>query len=120
MKGAVLLACAAMLAGPLVSGCASLVAGAVGGAAAGGAASASEGESHSAGFYVGAILANVVYVLGKIVFAALGAVTSGLTYLVTVGNSETTRSVWDATVEGTYVITPRHIEGKEPVRFIGP
>jgi hypothetical protein len=102
------------------SGCAVLVAGAVGGAAAGGAASASEGESHSAGSYAGAILADVLYVPGKIVFAGLGAVTSGLTYLVTLGNSEATRSVWDATVEGTYVITPRHIEGKEPVRFIGP
>jgi hypothetical protein len=83
-------------------------------------ASASEGESHSAGSNAGAILADVLYVPGKIVFAGLGAVTSGLTYLVTLGNSEATRSVWDATVEGTYVITPRHIEGKEPVRFIGP
>jgi hypothetical protein len=115
-----LVVCGAIVSGMLSSGCALLVAGAVGGAAAGGAASATETEEHSASSYVGAILADVLYVPGKIVFAGLGAVTSGMTYLVTLGNSETTRSVWDATVEGTYVITPRHIEGKEPIRFIGP
>ena len=122
MKGLGLVVCGAIAAGILLSGCALLVVGAVGGAAAGGAASASEKdqETHSAGAYAGAILGDVLYVPGKIVFAGLGAVTSGLTYLVTLGNSQTTGAVWEATVEGTYVLTPRHIEGKEPIRFIGP
>jgi hypothetical protein len=113
MRGVGLVVCGAIV-------CMLLVAGAAGGAAAGGAASASEGGEHSASSYIGAVLADVVYVPTKIVFAGLGAVTSALTYIVTVGDSDTVRSVWNATVEGTYVLTPSHIEGKEPIRFIGP
>ncbi len=112
--------CGTIVAGMLSSGCFLLVAGAVGGAAAGGAAAAGQEEEHGVGSYVGAVAADVIYVPTKIAFACVGAVTSGLAYLVTVGNRETTKSVWDATVEGTYVLTPSHIEGKEPIRFIGP
>jgi hypothetical protein len=107
----------------LVSGCALLIAGAVGGGAAGATASAQQGqgeEEHGAGAYVGAVAADILYVPAKVVFAGVGALTSGLTYLVTVGNTSASSAVWNAAVEGTYVITPRHIEGKDPVHFIGP
>jgi len=106
----------------LSSGCALLIAGAAGGAT-GAAASAHEAqgeEEHSAGAYIGAVAADIVYVPAKVLFAGLGIVTSGLTYLVTVGNADASSAVWDAAVMGTYVITPRHIEGREPVHFIGP
>lgn len=106
-----------------LAGCPLLVAGAVGGGAAGAAASAHQGqgeEEHSAGAYAGAIAADVLYVPAKVLFAAAGALTSGVTYLVTVGNKEASSAIWSSAVEGTYVITPRHIEGTEPVRFIGP
>ena len=113
--------CGIIVLGFLVSGCFLLVAGAVGGGT-GAAASAGESqeETHSVGAYAGAILGDVFYVPGKIVFAGLGAVTSGLAYIVTLGDSATSTSIWKSTVEGTYVLTPRHIEGKEPVRFVGP
>ena len=122
MKRMGLAGCGMIALGALLSGCVLLVAGAVGGAGAGAAASAGEPEpeSHSVGAYAGAVLGDVLYVPGKIVFACLGAVTSGLAYVVTVGNSEASAGVWNATVEGTYVLTPRHIEGKEPIRLIGP
>lgn len=116
--GSVLVVLAMML-----SGCPLLIAGAVGGGAAGAAASAQQGqgeEEHGAGAYMGAVAADVVYVPVKVVFAGVGALTSGLTYLVTVGNSSASTAVWNAAVEGTYVITPRHIEGEDRVRFIGP
>jgi hypothetical protein len=112
-----LAACRTIVAGMLSSGCFLLV---VGDAAAGGAASAGQEEEHGVGSYVGAVAADVIYVPTKIAFACVGAVTSGMMYLVTLGDRDTTRSVWDATVEGTYVLTPSHIEGKEPIRFIGP
>jgi hypothetical protein len=105
------------------AGCALLVAGAVGGGAAGAAASANQSEGdqeHSVGSYVGAVAADILYVPAKVVFAGLGAVTAGVTYLVTVGNQDASSAVWNSAVNGTYVITPRHIEGKEPVHFIGP
>ncbi|MFI5397345.1 MAG: hypothetical protein ACHQ9S_17545 [Candidatus Binatia bacterium] len=104
------------------SGCFLLAAGAVGGAAAGTAVSAKEGqqENHSAFTYVGTVLADVVYVPAKVVFAGLGAMTSGAAYLLTVGDSSVSGNIWDASVNGNYVLTPNMLEGKKPVHFVGP
>jgi len=103
------------------SGCALLVVGAVGGGAAGAAASAKdhEKESHSASVYAGTVLANVVYVPAKVVFAGLGAATSGVAYVVTLGRTPASNSIWNASVNGDYVLTPRMIDGDQPVRFVG-
>ena len=78
------------------------------------------GEHHSPMTYVGSVLASAVYFPAKVVFAAGGAVASGLTYVVTGGNENSTEKVWDASVEGDYVVTPRMIEGREDVDFVGP
>ena len=70
--------------------------------------------------YVGSVLASAVYFPAKVILAAGGAVASGVTYVATLGNPAPTRKVWDASVEGDYVVTPRMIEGREDVDFIGP
>lgn len=103
-------------------GCALLVAGGAAGAAAGGASSAeaSKRESHSAATYAGTILANVFYFPAKVLFAAGGGVVSGLTYVLTLGSDEPAGGVWRSAVEGNYVLSPRMMEGREPVRFVGP
>jgi hypothetical protein len=106
----------------LTPGCALLIGGAAAGGAAGVTASVKERHEearHGALTYVGTVLANVVYFPAKVVFAGAGAVTSGVTYLATLGNERTTASVWDATVKGDYVVTPRMIDGTQPVRFVG-
>ncbi len=102
-------------------GCPLLIAGAVGGAAAGTVASAkeSEEEQHSTATYIGTVVADVFYVPGKVLFAVGGALVSGVAYFVTLGDTHTARSIWNASVDGDYVITPRMMEGKEPVRFVG-
>jgi hypothetical protein len=102
-------------------GCALLAGGAAAGGAAGAVSSAkaSERGNHSAGTYAGTVLANVVYFPAKVIFAGGGAVTSGVAYLVTLGNRNAARSIWDASVEGDYVVTPSMIEGRVPVRFVG-
>lgn len=104
-----------------VSGCAVLIGAAAAGAAAGGVASAkdSQTENHNAGTYAGTVLANVVYFPAKVLFAGGGAVVSGVTYVATLGSPEPTGSVWDASVKGNYVLTPRMLEGKDPVHFVG-
>ena len=103
------------------AGCALLVGGAVAGGAAGGAASVEQSdEHHSPMTYVGSVLASAVYFPAKVVLAAGGAVASGLTYVATLGSPEPTRAIWDASVEGDYVVTPRMIEGRDHVDFIGP
>jgi hypothetical protein len=65
-------------------------------------------------------LADVVYVPAKIVFAGLGALTSGAAYLLTLGDSSVSDDIWNASVNGNYVVTPSMIEGKKAVHFVGP
>jgi hypothetical protein len=106
----------------LSSGCAPLL---IGGAAAGGAAGdvtsakASEEADHSAGIYAGTVLANVVYFPAKALFAGGGALTSGVAHLATLGDRDAARSIWDASVEGDYEVTPNMIEGRDLVHFAG-
>jgi hypothetical protein len=97
------------------------IAGAASGGAAGTIASVkdSRSESHSPMAYAGTVLANVGYFPAKVVFAGAGAVTSGMSYLVTLGKPQPTEEIWNASVKGNYVVTPTMIEGKAPVRFVG-
>jgi hypothetical protein len=106
---------------PQISGCALLLVGAAGGATAGTAASVNEDREtkHSALTYVGTVLANVVYVPAKVVFAAGGALTSGVSYIATLGRPEPTQTIWSTTTGGDYVMTPSMIEGREPIHFAG-
>ena len=102
-------------------GCALLAAAAVGGAAAGTSASvsASQRGHHAPMVYASSVATNVVYVPSKIVFAGVGAITSGVTYVATLGQHEPSSAIWDASVKGNYVVTPTMIEGKTPVHFVG-
>jgi len=112
--GLALLAAAALQS----SACAVLVGGAAGGAAGGGAASLNDG-GHPPMSYVGSVLASAVYFPAKVAFAVGGAVTSGIAYVATLGRPEPSREIWNASVEGDYVVTPSMIEGREDVDFVG-
>jgi hypothetical protein len=83
-------------------------------------AHADEWHGHSTMSYVGAAVANPIYFPAKVAFAVVGAVTSGITYVVTLGEPQPTREIWTAAVEGDYVVTPRMIDGREKVDFVGP
>lgn len=104
-----------------LSSCVPLVVGGVAGAAGGAVSSAkaSEHERHSAGTYAVTVLANVPYFPAKVIFAGGGAVVSGIAYIITFGNGAITNSIWNASVLGDYLVTPRMIEGHERVRFVG-
>ncbi len=94
-----------------------LVAGTPGHAASGGD---SEADGHAAIAWVGAVATNVFYLPVKVIYAGLGGLTGGIGWLLTGGDTDAARSIWDPTVRGTYIITPSMLEGKEDVRFIGP
>jgi len=86
------------------------------------AAAAGSGRSaggHSVPTYFGTVLANIFYIPAKVVFGAVGAVTSGLAYVVTLGDTDVSNSIWNTSVNGDYVVTPRMIEGRESVDFTG-
>ena len=76
-------------------------------------------QSNEAALGIGSALLTIVYFPAKLVYATLGGIVGGLTYAVTGGDLETAQSVWEPSFYGTYVITPDHLKGNEPVRFYG-
>ena len=83
-------------------------------------AHADEWHGHTTMGYVGSALANPIYFPAKVLFAATGAIASGITYVATLGRPQPSTEIWDAAVEGDYVVTPSMIEGNERVDFVGP
>ena len=82
-----------------------------------------EGEdsspSNEAALGAGSFFLTLVYSPLKLAYSILGGVVGGFTYALTGGDLETAQSVWEPSVYGTYVITPEHLKGNEPVRFFG-
>jgi hypothetical protein len=84
------------------------------------APSSSEGGSgSSAGMQAAAGLLTIPYFVCKSVFAIGGGVVGGLTYVFTGGNETAAKSVWTTSMYGTYIITPEHLQGDRPIRFLG-
>ncbi|HEY9157461.1 hypothetical protein [Candidatus Binatus sp.] len=73
-----------------------------------------------AGYGVGALFCNVLYIPAKLVYALLGGIVGGGTFLVTAGNSQAANTVWRSALGGDYVVTPQMLAGQEPINFSGP
>jgi hypothetical protein len=71
------------------------------------------------GLGVASFFSSLPYGAIKFAFATMGGIFGGFTYLFSAGNEKAAKSVWDTSMRGTYVITPRHLKGEEPVRFFG-
>ncbi|TMA44873.1 MAG: hypothetical protein E6J81_13815 [Deltaproteobacteria bacterium] len=80
---------------------------------------AQAGYLEDAGWGSLTVLSNVVYMPAKIVYATLGGLTGGLAFALTAGDLQTAETVWVATMAGTYVITPRMLQGEDPIAFAG-
>ena len=76
-------------------------------------------EDSSLGLQVASGALSILYTPFKIVYAGLGGLFGCLAYAVTGGNEQVAHSVWDASIRGTYWLTPDHLQGNEPVRFKG-
>jgi hypothetical protein len=72
------------------------------------------------GYGVGALFANVLYVPAKLVYAILGGLVGGGTYLITAGNKQAADTVWRSAWGGDYVVTPQMLAGEQPINFSGP
>ena len=83
------------------------------------AAEEESSQSNEAALGIGSALLTVVYFPCKIVYPALGGIVGTFTYALTGGDTDTAKSVWEPSFYGTYVITPDHLKGNEPVRFYG-
>jgi hypothetical protein len=79
----------------------------------------SESTQLQYGLGTASVFTSLPYSIGKFVFATLGGIFGGFTYLFSAGNLKAAQSVWDTSMRGTYVISPRHLKGEEPIRFFG-
>ena len=83
------------------------------------AAEEESSPSNDAALGAGSFFLTLVYSPLKMAYAILGGVVGGFTYALTGGDLETAQGVWEPSVYGTYIITPDHLKGNEPVRFFG-
>jgi hypothetical protein len=64
-------------------------------------------------------VSTLLYLPLKAVFAIGGGIVGGLAYLFSGGSEQAAKSIWDTSLYGTYIITPDHLEGNRPIRFLG-
>jgi len=77
------------------------------------------GNASSAGIGVLSGLSTLLYLPVKTAFAIGGGVVGGLAYVFSGGNEHAAKSIWTTSMYGTYVITPEHLRGDKPIRFLG-
>lgn len=76
-------------------------------------------DNSSLGLQIASGALSILYTPVKVVYAGVGGLFGGFVYLLTGGNEPAAQSVWDASLKGTYWLTPDHLQGSEPVRFKG-
>jgi hypothetical protein len=64
-------------------------------------------------------VSTLLYLPLKLAFAIGGGVVGGLAYAFSGGNEQAAKSIWTTSIYGTYIITPDHLEGNRPIRFLG-
>ena len=79
----------------------------------------SERAKQDAGIGLATAMANVFYIPAKLTYAAIGGITGGLTYALTLGNTEAAEKVWVASGGGDYVLSTEHVSGQRKVHFTG-
>lgn len=78
-----------------------------------------QGTPKGAGMQAASFLLTIPYGVAKSVFALSGGIVGGLTYVFTGLDTEAAKKVWHTSMYGTYVLTPEHLRGEKPVRFLG-
>ena len=77
------------------------------------------GTASSAGMQAAAGVSTLLYLPLKLAFAIGGGIVGGLAYAFSGGNEQAAKSIWDTSLYGTYIITPDHLQGNRPIRFLG-
>ena len=73
-----------------------------------------------AGMGTATVLANVLYMPTKLVYATLGGITGSFAYVLTGANYEAAERVWTPSLGGNYVLSPDQLRGNQPIYFSAP
>ena len=79
-----------------------------------------ENIAADAGLGIASFVVTLPYGAIKLAYAGLGAIIGGFTYILTGADLDSAKIVWEKSTLGTYVLTPEHLTGDKPIRFIGP
>jgi hypothetical protein len=73
------------------------------------------------GLVAGSVVTSAAYIPLKLIYAALGGVTSGLTYAISLGtDSETAKNIATKSFTGDWYIHPNILTGEKKLNFGGP
>lgn len=78
-----------------------------------------QGTATGAGMGAASAAATILYFPFKAAFAIGGGIVGGLAYVFSGFSEPTAMNIWVPSVYGTYLITPEHLSGDRPVRFLG-
>jgi hypothetical protein len=78
-----------------------------------------QGTASGAGMQAASAASTILYFPFKAAFAIGGGIVGGLAYAFSGGSEQTAKNIWIPSVYGTYLITPEHLTGERPVRFLG-
>jgi len=78
-----------------------------------------QGTASGAGMQAVSAVATILYFPLKAAFAIGGGIVGGLAYAFSGGSEQTAKNIWVPSMYGTYIITPEHLSGDRPVRFLG-
>ena len=81
--------------------------------------SSNEASPSGVGIQAGSALATIIYFPLKLAYAIGGGVVGGLGYGFSGGSEQTAKNIWIPSIYGTYLITPDHLKGDKPIRFLG-
>ena len=76
-------------------------------------------EEPSLGLQIAGGALSVLYTPLKVGYAGLGGFMGGLAYLLSAGNEQVAQSIWEPSLNGTYWLTARHLQGEEAIHFMG-
>ena len=77
------------------------------------------GQMEEAGLSLAATTLELVYLPAKILVAAMGLVVGGVAGVLSGGDTRAAYAFWVPAASGTYLLTPAHIEGAQPIEFFG-
>lgn len=89
-------------------------------AAADGTDGATRTRHSDVGIGLASVLANVIYVPAKLMYAVVGSVRGAAAWGLTGGNTEVAKGVWVASLGGDYFLAREMVSGDRKVHFSGP
>jgi hypothetical protein len=83
------------------------------------AADESGSSATGAGLQAASWLATVPYGAAKVVYAISGGVVGSLAWMISGGNTEVAKAIWNPSMTGHYIVQPQNLTGDKALHFIG-